>query len=111
MKGNIVSGKLSLCSKDLQDFTQNFICLDVLLSWKNPLGRERESSCVAEDITKEGFGKQRASSNCNTKRHCSRSSKVSVELKEVFTAKLKCCVKLNFYSHNYVPLSCSDLVA
>lgn len=71
-----------------------------------PVGREGESNNVAEDIIEGGFGKQRLSSNCNTKRHCS-SLRVGVELKE---HELKGGVQLNFCSHNYVP-PCSDSVA
>jgi len=33
-----------------------------------PVGREGESSHVSEDVTEEGFGKQRLLSNCNTKK-------------------------------------------
>ena len=72
-----------------------------------PLGREGESNHAAEDISEAGFGKQRLSSNCNTKRHCSMSLRVGAELKEY---ELKCSVQLNFCSHNYVPPSRSDSV-
>lgn len=43
-----------------------------------PVTREGESNCVAEDITQRDFGKER-SSNCNPKRHCSKSLRAGVE--------------------------------
>lgn len=91
--------------RDLQDFTQNFICLYVFLSQKklNLAGNctgthvcwdnhwceprtctsrnRRRIQCVAEDITQRDFGKKR-SSNCDTERHCSKSLRTGVEQKE-----------------------------
>lgn len=43
--------------------------------------REGESNCAAEDINQRDFGKER-SSNCSTKRHCSKSLRAGVEQNE-----------------------------
>lgn len=102
--------------RDMQDFTQNLIGLYIFLSQKKwkllgklwwvghvyggmttgvsptdaPVRSEGDSSCVAEDITQSDW-KRKRSSNCDTKRHCSKSLRAGVEQKEGKWLQLNIC--------------------